>query len=43
MRQLIIMVAGLTLGACGNLFGWDVIWPFALAFLSIILITRKHY
>jgi hypothetical protein len=35
------MSGGLSVGMAGGTFGWDVCWPFALAFLSIILVTGK--
>ena len=41
MRQVAIVTGGLSLGMAGNTFGWDIVWPFAVAFLSIILVTSK--
>ncbi len=40
MRQAFIIIGGLGTGMMGGWLGWDVCWPFAVALLAIVHVTR---
>ena len=40
MRQAFIIIGGLGTGMMGGWLGWDVCWPFAIALIAIVYVTR---